>query len=94
MLYEVITRVFLQGFLVEFARRLRDASPGSELALLMGNDDWGANFDTLLEQDGALWRVLHERGVEIDGVHVAGVSWVPITPFGIKDWERWRNNFV
>ena len=55
----------------------------------MGNDDWGANFDALLEQDGALWRVLHERNVTIDGVSVAGLSWIPITPFGLKDWERW-----
>src|SRR6185436_15672402 len=32
-------RVFLEGFLVEFARRLREAAPGAELLLMMGNDD-------------------------------------------------------
>lgn len=82
-------RVFLQGFLVEFARRVRDASPGTRLLLLMGNDDWGANVDVLEEGDGDLWHFLHGRVVVIDGTPVAGLSWVPITPFRLKDWERW-----
>ena len=84
-------RVFLQGFLVEFARRLLEGSPGTRLLLLMGNDDWGANSDCLDEQDGTLWSVLHGRACNVDGVRVAGLSWVPITPFGLKDWERWED---
>lgn len=84
-------RVFLQGLLVEFARRLREAVPGGELLLLMGNDDWSCNDDCLEMHEGELWRVLHGRAVAVDGVRVAGLSWVPITPFGIKDWERWED---
>jgi Icc-related predicted phosphoesterase len=84
-------QLFLEGVLVEFARRLREAAPGCELLLLMGNDDWGVNLPALERHDGALWRVLHDRVVEIDGVRVAGLSWVPITPFGMKDWERWED---
>lgn len=82
-------RLFLQGFFVEFARRVREAAPGLELLVLLGNDDWSANQDVLEAHDGELWRALHGRVVEVDGVEVAGLSWVPITPFGIKDWERW-----
>ncbi len=84
-------RVFLQGFLVEFARRVREASPDTSLLLLMGNDDWRANHDVLEEHHGALWHVLHERVARVDGVAVAGISWVPITPFTMKDWERWED---
>ena len=84
-------RVFLQGFLVEFARRLLEGSPGTRLLLLMGNDDWGANADCLDEQDDALWTSIHGRACRVDGVRVAGLSWVPITPFGLKDWERWED---
>ena len=84
-------RLFLEGFLVEFARRLREATPQTRLLLLMGNDDWCANHDSLEKQDGDLWDVLHDRVVEIDGVSVAGLSWVPITPFVLKDWERWED---
>ena len=86
-----LQRVFLEGFFVEFARRLREASPGVELLVIMGNDDWAANHDVLEREDGALWRSLHDRVVEVDGVRVAGSSWVPITPFRIKDWERWED---
>ena len=82
-------RVFLEGFLVEFARRLSEADPGVDLLLVMGNDDWKTNHECLERHDGRLWRVLHERAVAVDGVTVAGLSWVPITPFAIKDWERW-----
>jgi uncharacterized protein len=82
-------RLFLQGTLVEFARRLREASSETELLLLMGNDDWAVNADCLESQDGRLWHYLHERVARVDGVAVAGLSWVPITPFGLKDWERW-----
>ena len=82
-------RVFLQGFFVEFARRVREVARGIELLVLMGNDDWGANLDVLESHEGHLWRMLHGRVVEVGGQRVAGSSWVPITPFGIKDWERW-----
>jgi Icc-related predicted phosphoesterase len=84
-------RVFLEGFLVEFARRLREACPGLALLLLMGNDDWRANEDVLARHDGDLWHCLHGRTVDVGGVRVAGASWVPITPFLIKDWERWED---
>lgn len=84
-----LQRVFLQGFLVEFARRAREASPGTTLMLLMGNDDWRANHDCLEQNHGTLWQSLHARSVETGGVSVAGLSWVPITPFLMKDWERW-----
>lgn len=84
-------RVFLEGALVEFARRLREASADTELLLMMGNDDWAANVDCLQRHDGALWSLIHGRAVTIDGTRVAGLSWVPITPFGMKDWERWED---
>jgi Icc-related predicted phosphoesterase len=84
-------RLFLEGFLVEFARRLRERAPGTALALMMGNDDCRSNHDVLDRHDGELWSVLHERVLEYDGVRVAGCSWVPITPFRLKDWERWED---
>ncbi|NOT35054.1 MAG: metallophosphoesterase [Candidatus Eisenbacteria bacterium] len=82
-------RVFLQGTLVEFARRVRESSPATTLMLMMGNDDWATNMDCLLAHDGELWQLLHERVFALDGFSIAGLSWVPITPFAIKDWERW-----
>jgi Icc-related predicted phosphoesterase len=84
-------RVFLEGLLVEFARRLAEASPGTRLLLMMGNDDWRANAPSLEAHHGDLWDVIHERRVVVEAIEVAGLSWVPITPFGLKDWERWED---
>ena len=84
-------RVFLQGVLVETARRLREASPETRLVLLMGNDDWASNRRLPRAASRRLWEHVHDRAVTIDGIAVAGLSWVPITPFGIKDWERWED---
>ena len=86
-----LQRVFLEGFLVEFARRLRESSAATELLLLMGNDDWAGNADCLERHHGGLWHSLHGRAVGVHGMSVAGSSWVPITPFSIKDWERWED---
>jgi uncharacterized protein len=84
-------RLFLEGFFVEFARRVREAAPGLELLVLPGNDDWAANLDVLEAFDGTLWRMLHDRVVEVGDTRVAGSAWIPITPFTIKDWERWED---
>jgi len=82
-------RVFYEGFLVEFARRLAEAAPRVELLLLMGNDDWAGNVECLETRNGTLWRFIHGRSIELLGTRVAGLSWVPITPFAMKDWDRW-----
>jgi len=84
-------RLFLQGFLVEFARRLRENAPDTELAVMMGNDDWAANLDCLETRHGTLWRSLHGRVIEVGRHTLAGLSFVPITPFALKDWERWED---
>lgn len=84
-------RLFLEGFVVEFARRLHEAVPGVTLLLLMGNDDWAANADVLERHHDVLWQSLHGRVVRVHGLEVAGLSWVPITPFSLKDWERWED---
>jgi Icc-related predicted phosphoesterase len=89
-----LQRVFMEGFLVEFARRLREAHAAAELMLLMGNDDWAANADCLERHHGTLWHSIHGRSVSVGGTRVAGSSWVPITPFVIKDWERWDDGAV
>jgi Icc-related predicted phosphoesterase len=82
-------RLFLDGFLVEFARRLHEAVPEVALLLMMGNDDWAANLDCLERGHGGLWQHAGGRTVTVDGTRVTGFPWVPITPFGMKDWERW-----
>src|SRR5688500_12853828 len=52
---------------------------------ILGNDDWEAMLP-LLEGHGTS---IHGRATEIlDGLSIAGCSFVPVTPFGMKDFDR------
>lgn len=58
---------------------------------MMGNDDFSVNMDLLEDTDaqGAL-RLLHERAHALpNGLWIAGESFVSLTPFANKDWEKW-----
>ncbi len=87
-----IQRAFWTGPFRDHAERVRAAAPGVRLFILMGNDDWAVNHDVFDDGDPGLWSVLHDRVHELGpaegGLALAGLSWVPITPFSIKDWER------
>jgi Icc-related predicted phosphoesterase len=88
-----LQREFFSGPFRETAQRLKRDTPSLRLFILLGNDDWGGNYDVLEAEDGGLWSLLHGRahevGSEVEPLFLAGLSWVPITPFVIKDWERW-----
>ncbi len=50
-----------------------------------GNDDWSAAVAPLAESGTAL----HGRAVPfLDGLSIAGYGCVPVTPFGMKDFDR------
>jgi len=87
-----VQRAFWTGPFRDYAARIHAAAPGARLFILMGNDDWAVNHDVFEAGDPALWSVLHDRVHELGeaegGLALAGLSWVPVTPFGIKDWER------
>ncbi len=52
---------------------------------ILGNDDWEATLP-LLEGAGT---PIHNRAVPfLDGASIAGYSCVPVTPFGMKDFDR------
>jgi Icc-related predicted phosphoesterase len=52
---------------------------------VLGNDDWEAMMP-VLEGHGTS---LHGRAVPfLDGLWIAGCSFVPVTPFGMKDYDR------
>ena len=51
-----------------------------------GNDDWEAVLAPLGEQGTAI----HGRAVPfLDGLSIAGYGCVPVTPFGMKDFDRY-----
>lgn len=71
--------------------RLHGASgPPSRVFAIMGNDD-PRIFEPLLEgaEKRGLLEYIHGCAVPFGDLHVAGYSYVPPTPFLLKDWERY-----
>jgi Icc-related predicted phosphoesterase len=83
-------RAFLVDFLGPRLERARAEQPGLRLYWMLGNDDWARNGDVLEAWDAqGLASLLHGRVHEWDDGHaLAGYGYVPLTPFSIKDWER------
>ena len=69
------------------------AEPGSaDVTYVLGNDDWKTSGELLI--GAGLERLRHAHGQVLpflDGTHLAGLASVPITPFAMKDWERWED---
>jgi Icc-related predicted phosphoesterase len=58
--------------------------------LILGNDDRRSLEPAFLEAaDRGLWTYAHERWSELGAYAVYGYSYVPPTPFALKDWERY-----
>ena len=73
---------------------LRDylAEAGSaDITYILGNDDWKTSGELLGAAGLDRLRDAHLRVLPfLDGTHIAGLASVPITPFVMKDWERWE----
>ena len=61
-----------------------------EIYLIAGNDDYKADlpgFEEGVKKD--LWKFLNSSKVKFGPYHIYGYSYVPPTPFSIKDWEKY-----
>ncbi|MBP1608402.1 MAG: phosphodiesterase [Acidobacteria bacterium] len=58
--------------------------------LILGNDDLRSDEARICEgaRDG-LWEYIHESQVQFQEYSIWGYSYVPPTPFILKDWERY-----
>lgn len=83
---------FINDFLVpglERARRLAGAEP-PDVFVILGNDDPRFEEAAMLEAaTRGLWTYAHNRSIEWREFSVVGYSFVPPTPFRLKDWERY-----
>ncbi|MBS3090288.1 metallophosphoesterase [Candidatus Pacearchaeota archaeon] len=86
-------RVFLEKYLVPRMERLKGKK---EVYIMMGNDDFSCNLDILEDAERrGIVKLLYDKKKEKPKIHeiskdvfIAGYSYVPLTPFGIKDWEK------
>jgi len=83
-------RRFLRDRLPELLNPLRKDLPDSRLFLMMGNEDCASNMDVLEREDPELFRMVHEKRIRLtEEFDIVGYPYVPITPFMLKDWEKY-----
>jgi len=83
---------FVRGFLAPLLRELRSegATNYPSVFLILGNDDPRAEEPSFLEGESeGLWTCCHNRACPLGAYGVYGYSFVPPTPFRLKDWERY-----
>jgi uncharacterized protein len=84
-------RAFYEGFLLPLLRGHFDEPDSADIWWIMGNDDWAAHVGILEQSRLPRLRHAHGRVVPfLDGWSLAGLACVPVSPFALKDWERWE----
>lgn len=83
---------FIYGVLAAGLERLRGRVGAGypEVLVILGNDDGRFPEAAFLDvSTRGLWTYAHDRRLRVDGYMVVGYSYVPPTPFRLKDWERY-----
>ena len=87
-LFIAMQRLFFEKRLPDLISPLK--GKGIDLFLMMGNDDCAANYGLFEKgEEEGLYKIIHGKRLRLtDDFDIVGYSYVPITPFGIKDWEK------
>jgi Icc-related predicted phosphoesterase len=85
-------RDFVNDFLAVGFERLRDdlGEDYPAVMVILGNDDAALEEKAVADVgERHLWEYVHNRRAELADIAVYGYSYVPPTPFALKDWERY-----
>ncbi len=83
---------FIHDVLAAGFRQLKEQLKGRYPAvyLILGNDDGRSDEATFQElADRGLWTYAHGRFYDFEQYRIYGYSYVPPSPFQLKDWERY-----
>lgn len=86
--YITLQADFLKSSLQGLLSPLKEG--GIEIYIIEGNDDVKVNHELLKRHDGELYNLLNSKRFSLtDDFEIIGYPYVPITPFRIKDWEKY-----
>lgn len=84
---EFIEDILIKGFL-NLKKKLGTSYP--EIFLILGNDDGKSDENVFLSaQHIGIWQYIHGRKVSFNNIDIYGYSYIPPSPFMLKDWERY-----
>lgn len=86
--YEDFTTDFLFPQLLKLKNELKDKYPA--IMIILGNDDPRSEEEKFIQagNDG-LFHYIHQRKITLNNYNFYGYSFVPPTPFQLKDWEKY-----
>lgn len=82
---------FINGFLVKELKKIKEALGDAypQVFIILGNDDGRMEEAAILDAASqGIWEYCHNRRIHWDEFTVYGYSYIPPTPFRLKDWER------
>jgi len=90
-----LQRAYLTERLQDLLLPFKEELPDSKLYLMMGNDDCACNLDIFERYNNKLFHLIHGRRFNLTkDFDIVGYSFVPITPFMLKDWEKFDLSHV
>lgn len=79
---------YIKPGLEEIKKNLKDDYPF--IGVILGNDDPRSEEQSLIElEKEALLHYIHFKNIQYNDFILCGYSYVPPTPFRLKDWERY-----
>lgn len=68
---------------------MKEAFP--DIYIILGNDDLRVNEKALadIEKKFKIWHYIHGKKIKYGKFSFFGYSFIPPTPFGLKDWEKY-----
>jgi len=86
--YEDFTKDYLIKKFLKLKEELNNNYP--EIFLILGNDDLRNKEILFINAEKlGLWKYIHNKKVKYNQYQIYGYSYVPPTPFLLKDWERY-----
>jgi len=89
---ETVVDDFIKDFLIaEFLKlKKKMGSKYPRVFLILGNDDSKINEKDFIDgQQLGIWEYVHNKKFRFEDFDVYGYSYVPPTPFQLKDWEKY-----
>ncbi len=83
---------FIHSYLLKRMVQLRDQLQHNypRIFVILGNDDARIREASILELAGeGLWYYLHFRKIRLEPYSLYGYSFIPPSPFQLKDWEKY-----
>jgi Icc-related predicted phosphoesterase len=83
---------FINDFIAKELLQIKENPAVSypDIFLILGNDDGRFEETAIMNMaENGLWHYVHNRKIGMGSYQVYGYSYVPPTPFRLKDWERY-----